>query len=249
MIIALAILIGIPCQHRLVEEGESSLRLFSAARFAANTALVPMAAGIGCAVAVATASQFGTHFAVACAASSVGVAAFGWYGLAYFLRHRVVADRSSSMDQSKTPLHAKIEQMLTEARVILPGTQALLGFQMVVMLSSAFGKLPVTSQYIHVTALLINVVSVVLLICPAAVHRIAFGGRDEAHFLTVGSRLVTLALGPLAVAISLDFYVALGRIFATFDVAAAGAVIAFVLMTALWYLLPLFIRWRLRPGS
>ena len=28
------------------------------------------------------------------------------------------------------PLHARIEQMLTEARVILPGAQALLGFQL-----------------------------------------------------------------------------------------------------------------------
>ena len=36
----------------------------------------------------------------------------------------------------KTPLRAKVEQMLTEARVLIPGAQALLGFQMAIMLTS-----------------------------------------------------------------------------------------------------------------
>lgn len=42
------------------------------------------------------------------------------------------------MQESPTPLHAKIEQSLTEARVILPGAQALLGFQLIVMMTRAF---------------------------------------------------------------------------------------------------------------
>ena len=37
---------------------------------------------------------------------------------------------SQTEEASSTPLHAKIEQMLTEARVILPGAQALFGFQL-----------------------------------------------------------------------------------------------------------------------
>jgi len=146
------------------------------------------------------------------------------------------------MDESKSPLHAKIEQMLTEARVILPGTQALLGFQMIVMLTPAFAELSRASQYIHVAALLSNVISVILLICPAAVHRMSFGGRDAARMHTIGSVLMTIALTPLAVSISLDLYVALGRIFDTLEIAAGGALLAFLLMLANWYLLPLYLR-------
>ena len=40
------------------------------------------------------------------------------------------------------PLHSRIEQMLTEARVILPGAQALLGFQLAIVLTDTFEKLP-----------------------------------------------------------------------------------------------------------
>jgi hypothetical protein len=36
---------------------------------------------------------------------------------------------SQTRERSSTPLHAKTEQMLTEAHVVLPGAQALFGFQ------------------------------------------------------------------------------------------------------------------------
>jgi len=249
MIIALAILIGIPCQHRMVEEGESTPRLFSAARLAANIALGPLAAGFGCDILVAAVPHFGMRFATALAMCTVGVAAFGWYGLPYLVRGDIAMQRSSPMHESQTPLHDKIEQMLTEARVILPGTQALLGFQMIVMLTSAFSELSRASQYIHVAALLANASAMILLICPAAVHRMSFGGRYEPRMHTVGSALLTMALAPLSVSISLDFYVALDRLFDTPNVATAGALLAFILMLFHWYLLPLYIRRRLKARS
>jgi len=149
------------------------------------------------------------------------------------------------MEASKTPLHAKIEQMLTEARVILPGAQALLGFQMIVMLAPAFGELPSASRYLHLVALFVNVLSIVLLICPAAVHRMSFGGKDTARMHTIGSALVAAALAPMAVGISLDFYVAMARLFAATALAAACAMAAFLLMMGFWYGVPLYIRRRL----
>jgi hypothetical protein len=41
---------------------------------------------------------------------------------------------------NKTSLKSKIEQMLTEARVIIPGGQALLGFQLIATLTKAFNE-------------------------------------------------------------------------------------------------------------
>ena len=62
-----------------------------------------------------------------------------WYGLGFSLRRK---NRKRTMQEEKpTPLTTKIEQMLTEARVILPGAQALLGFQLTVTLTRAFGQL------------------------------------------------------------------------------------------------------------
>ena len=61
-------------------------------------------------------------------------------------RGKTTAERGG---REHAPLHARIEQMLTETRVILPGAQALLGFQLVIVLSGTFEKLPVDSRVIQ----------------------------------------------------------------------------------------------------
>jgi len=40
-----------------------------------------------------------------------------------------------------TPLETQVDQLLTEARVIIPGVQALLGFQLTVTFTQAFTQL------------------------------------------------------------------------------------------------------------
>jgi Family of unknown function (DUF6328) len=42
------------------------------------------------------------------------------------------------MVDKPTPLSEKIDQMLTEARVVLPGAQALFGFQLAVVFTESF---------------------------------------------------------------------------------------------------------------
>ena len=69
-------------------------------------------------------------------------------------------------------LKSKIEQMLTEARVIIPGAQALLGFQLIAVLTKAFNELPSAFKYVHCVALSAVTLSVILLMTPAALHRI-----------------------------------------------------------------------------
>ena len=66
-------------------------------------------------------------------------------------------------DGKGTPLSAKVEQMLIEARVIIPGAQALLGFQLTVTLTRAFEQLPFESKLAHATALCCIALSVILL--------------------------------------------------------------------------------------
>ena len=53
----------------------------------------------------------------------------------------------------KTPLNERITQMLTEARVVLPGVQALLGFQLTSVISQSFEKLPASSKLVHAVSL------------------------------------------------------------------------------------------------
>ena len=72
------------------------------------------------------------------------------------------------MQEHRTPLDVRVEQMLTEARVLIPGAQALFGFQLAVMLTDAFGELAVSAKVVHLTALCCIVLAMILLMAPAA---------------------------------------------------------------------------------
>jgi hypothetical protein len=141
-----------------------------------------------------------------------------------------------------TPVNMKIDYLLTEARVILPGAQALLGFEFIVTMSKAFADLPRDVRVVHFGALVAVMIAVLLLVAPAAIHRLAFGGEESQRFLRVGSRLVTLALLPFALGISLDIYVATWRLTSSQPIAAVFAAITFLVLTMLWYAIPLFYR-------
>lgn len=96
-------------------------------------------------------------------------------------------------DGTGTPLSAKVEQMLTEARVTIPGAQALLGFQLTVTLTRAFKQIPFESKLAHAAALCCIALGIILLMAPAAQHRISFGGEDSADFLKIGSVFIIAA--------------------------------------------------------
>ena len=97
-----------------------------------------------------------------------------------------------------TPLATQVEQLLTEARLIIPGAQALLGFQLTVTLMRTFEQLPVQAKLVHAAALVCVAVAVILLMAPASLHRIGFAGQDDPAFVTIASGLVIAAPAPLA---------------------------------------------------
>jgi hypothetical protein len=243
MVVALGLMIAVPCQHRMVEEGETTPRIYRSSVWYAQRALLPLAGGIGCDVFVATLGPFGMLLSAVLSSATFVVAVLAWYAAPVGLRRRWSVDRRGvPMERDKTPLHTKIEQLLTEARVILPGAQALLGFQLIVMMSRPFGQLPRPVQIVHLVALASLALTIVLLLCPAAIHRITFKGADDQRLHTTGSLLIAVALLPLSVAISCDLWVALTILFGAGVIPLAGSVAAFVFLMVLWFLLPLFLR-------
>jgi hypothetical protein len=77
-----------------------------------------------------------------------------------------------------TPLDERITQMLTEARVVLPAVQALLGFQLANVISQSFEKLPAGSKAKHAGSPGCITLAVILLIAPRP-PIIASSSRDK----------------------------------------------------------------------
>src|SRR6185437_10479304 len=144
---ALALLVAPSLYHRVIAAGEDSGWLHGLISSTAQCALAPFALSLGIDVHIGLARITGFQSGIAAGVMFAALALFWWYGFAWIRRvsvgakeRRVAAARREEIE--RTPLHSKIEQLLTEARVILPGAQALLGFQLAIIVTQAFEKLP-----------------------------------------------------------------------------------------------------------
>ena len=243
LIASVGLLIAPSMQHRLVEQGRSSTRLVRAANFFAGCGLVPLAASLGLSGYVVAERHFGPAAGLAIGLALAFIAAFAWFGIEVMVG---LKRDDNSMHVANTPLATRVEQLLTEARLIIPGAQALLGFQFIAMLTTGFDRLPQPVKAVHVLALCLVAINVILLMTPAALHRLSFNGEDSRTFLRMGSALVIAAPCFLAAGIAAETFVVLQKVSPDTGWAPVGAVLSFVTLISLWYAIPAWLRVRLR---
>lgn len=234
-------LIAPSMQHRLVERGHASARIVRITTRFAATALVLFALALGVDLYVVVEHRFGPAWGLSIGIGLGATALFLWYGAEWMLRPSGRKEEKMP-SQEDTPLDVRVEQMLTEARVLIPGAQALFGFQLGVMLMDAFGQLPAAAKAVHTAALCCIVIAIILLMAPAAFHRVTFGGQDTEEFYRLGSRLVIAGAVPLAAGIAADLDVAIERSLGSRSIAMAIAVVVALVLAGLWFIYPLVLR-------
>jgi len=248
MIVTVALLIAPDPYHRLAEEGRDTERLLRLVTRMANSALLPFALALGITLFTALSRAVGQRYGAPAAAVAVVLALAAWYGAG--LMRRELGNKETTMakrahpTEVSTPVAQRIAEMLTEARVILPGVQALLGFQLAIIVTDAFDRLPEESKVVHAGSLCCMALAVVLLMAPAAYHRIAFDGADTEEMYRVGSQLVTAATVPLALGLAGDVDVVFAKIAESSAIGIAAASIVLALLIGLWHVFPLFMRYR-----
>jgi arginine exporter protein ArgO len=244
MVVAMAVLILPEPYHRIVEGGTDSGSFQDFLTDIADIALLPFALALGIDVLVAAEPIAGTGSAIAAGVTAAGLALLLWYGLPR-LRRRTTGQRERAMterqrhERPETPLYARIEQLLTEARVILPGAQALFGFQLSIVLTEAFDKLPMPLRLAHAVSIGFVALAVMLLMAPAAYHRIVYAGEDTEEMLRTGSVMVTAATLPLALGLAGDIYVVIAKILESRTAGAVAGGVTLLLLLGLWYGYPL----------
>jgi hypothetical protein len=246
MAICLALLITPSLQHRIADRGRAKRRIVTASAVFAATALVPFALSLGADLYIVIGHRFGAHTGAILGIGFAAIAIAAWFGAELLLRPTNQAE-DAMQDNPDTPIDTRVEHMLTEARVLLPGAQALLGFQLAVMLTEAFGALPDTSKVVHVGALCCIALSIILLMAPASFHRITFAGRNTESFHRLGSGLVVAAAVPLGCGIVGDLFVAVTKALNAPAIGAAFALAIAAILIGLWLVYPLLLRGRDRP--
>ncbi|MCC2958815.1 DUF6328 family protein [Massilia sp. IC2-477] len=144
-------------------------------------------------------------------------------------------------DQANEQYDTEMRNIIEEARVVLPGIQALFGFQIIAVFNDRFEELANYAKACHAAGLIMVIISVAMVMAPAIHYRTA-GGHATASMTRLSSRLIRGALFPLALGLALDM-------FTVFHVVSAGmsermmlsigaALGTLVLLSGLWFYVP-----------
>ena len=129
--------------------------------------------------------------------------------------------------------------LLEECRMVLPGIQALFGFQLIAVFNQGFGeKLSHAQQLLHLVAIVLTTLAMALVMTPAALHRQAEPTAVSERFLWLASNVVLAGMFPLALAVGLDAYVVASIVLDNDAIAAALALVLVAVFIFLWLLLP-----------
>src|ERR1041385_217967 len=93
-------------------------------------------------------------------------------------------------------LKDKIKIALDESRMLVLGTQILLGFQFRSTFEPAFEQLPKSSQYSKMIGLMILLTAITLIMAPGSYHRIVRAGSDAEDVHQFTTTMMDLALIP-----------------------------------------------------
>jgi hypothetical protein len=136
-------------------------------------------------------------------------------------------------------LEQAANQLLDECRMVLPGVQALLGFQLVAVFSSGFREvLSRSEQMLHLGAVLAGVLSIATIMTPAAIHRTREPTRVSRAFIRLSSRLLMLGMVPLAIGITADVYLVARILSQSATLAVVASAMCVVVFISLWIVLP-----------
>jgi hypothetical protein len=246
LFVALALLVAPASFHRLAARGADTPPVHRFAHRVLTVALLPLAIALGL-DSYLVGDTLRSRLAGWILGGGITVAALAsWYGVELVMRDRSRGARAAPRrdQEPESDLHDRVGHVLTEARLVLPGTQTLLGFQLTVMLLDEFDRLPQSSKDVHLVSFGLLALSTILLVMPSAFHRIVEGGRDTERFHRFAGAALIAAMAALGLGLSGDLYVVTFEVLRTRGVAVAAALAALCLFGGLWFLLPALSRER-----
>lgn len=140
---------------------------------------------------------------------------------------------------SEESLEQEATFILEGSRMVLPGIQALFGFQLIAVFNQGFAeKLAPSEQILHLLAFALVAVATALIITPAAYHRQAEREQVSEYFVRSASRLLTVALLFLMTGTSLDASLVARIVTRAAGPSAAVALALAVVFFGLWFVFP-----------
>ena len=136
------------------------------------------------------------------------------------------------------PLIKAVELLLNECRMVLPGIQALFGFQLIAVFNAGFhDRLSHGHQILHIVALGMTAIAVAMIMTPAAFHRQHDPHQVTEAFIRLCTAMMLASMVPLALGICTDFFI-VASIVIDESIAAVIAGLLLAVFLTLWFVVP-----------
>ncbi|MBA2331410.1 MAG: hypothetical protein H0V94_01285 [Actinobacteria bacterium] len=142
-------------------------------------------------------------------------------------------------ESQKERLEREHGELLEELRSLIPGAEVLFGFLLAIRFTEFFPKLTLVQERVYYATLLSTAFALVMLLAPAAFHRIRFRDDDKEAMLRKGNREAIAGTGGIALAFTGVLFLVTDLMFSlpwAFVVAATF----FLLAAWRWWLIALF---------
>ena len=133
-------------------------------------------------------------------------------------------------------------EAIEEARMVLPGIQALFGFQLIAVFNERFKELTEDEQLIHFSATILVTIAVALIMTPAAYHRLAEQTTISKFFVWLASWLIAAAMVPLMLGLTLEVYLLGLLVIGDSKTSLAVSTALFGIFSFAWFVFPLAMR-------
>jgi hypothetical protein len=141
-------------------------------------------------------------------------------------------------------LKDEMRNVIEEARMVIPGVQALFGFQTMAVFNNRFTELPGSGVACYLAGLGLMALAIALLMAPAAYHRIAERGQVSRRMINLASRFISIGLVPLMLGLALDIYVVCLAALDDARIALGAGIAALAVFGFFWLVFPLARRQR-----
>jgi hypothetical protein len=143
--------------------------------------------------------------------------------------------QDGSEEVKKEPLDKELQHTLEEARTVIPGLQALFGFQLIVPFHPTFKQLDDSLKAAQLGALMALGLAIALIMTPAAYHRLVERGQVSRSLIDFASRLIAGAMASLTIAIALNMFLVGSVVLENQAWAAAMGAVALCVFAGLWF--------------
>lgn len=142
-------------------------------------------------------------------------------------------------ESRKEQLEREHRELLEELRSLIPGAEVLFGFLLAIRFTEQFGELTTLQEYVYYATLISTAVALVMLLAPAAYHRIRFREGDKEVMLRKGNREAIAGTAAIAAAFTGVLFLVTDLVF-SIPVALVVAVLFFALTAWRWWAIALF---------